>query len=304
MYEPLHQQPADVSSVSGPAAPGPAVPPPFESARSRSAPHDWRRTLAAALVAGIVAGGASGAGAAALVGANQGTTRSALATSEAAALTATRTTVTDESSAVTAAVAGVSPAVVVITTTGASGPFGQSSSGVGSGFIYRADGYILTNNHVIDGATSVSVALADGRTFTGTVVRTDAAADLAVVKVDATGLPTAAIGSSATLAVGQLAIAIGDPLGEFANSVSVGVVGGLDRSIETGSARTGGEQLSGLIQTDAAVNSGNSGGPLVNSAGQVIGVVTATSSTAQGLAFAIPIDAAASLMSGATNAAA
>jgi serine protease Do len=292
MFEPINQ----------PAGDPPTRLTPQEIRPEASRRAGWRKTVAAALLAGLVAGGASGAGAAALIGDSGAASSSATSSQSASAANTSSTSVTDESSAVTAAVAKVSPAVVVIKTTGATaGPFGQSSSGVGSGFIYTSDGYILTNNHVVEGATSVSVQLADGRTFTGTVVRTNAAADLAIVKINATGLPTATIGSSSNLTVGQIAIAIGDPLGEFANSVSVGIVSGLNREIQTGSVQAGGESLTGLIQTDASVNPGNSGGPLVNSSGQVIGVVTATAASAQGLAFAIPISAARALMSGTTN---
>jgi serine protease Do len=290
----------EATNQPAPELPAAEIPQDFRPHRSRAV--GWRRTVVGALLAGIVAGGASGAGVAALVESGGSAASSASTTGGSASVASTVTTVANESSAVITAVAKVAPAVVVIKTTGASGPFGQSSSGVGSGFIYRADGYILTNYHVVEGATSVSVELADGRTFTGTVVRSDAAADLAIVKISATGLPTAAISSSSSLAVGQLAIAIGDPLGEFANSVSVGIISGLNRKIEVGSSQTGAEALSGLIQTDAAVNSGNSGGPLVNSAGQVVGIVTATASTAEGLGFAIPINAATALMNGATNA--
>ncbi len=179
------------------------------------------------------------------------------------------TTTTDQSTAVVDAARSVGPAVVVIETQSAG--FGGAATGIGSGFIYDANGYILTNNHVIAGAGSITVTLADGRQFAGTVVQADAANDLAVVKIAATGLPTATIGSSADLKVGQLVVAIGDPLGQFANTVTTGIVSGLGREITAGSGPRGGEQLNGLIQTDAAINSGNSGGPLVNAAGQVIG---------------------------------
>jgi serine protease Do len=121
--------------------------------------------------------------------------------------------------------------------------------------------------------------------------------DLAIVKISASGLPTAQIGSSAELAIGQLAIAIGDPLGTFENTVTTGVVSGHGRQIQAGDVTDlSGEQLNNLIQTDAAINPGNSGGPLLNSAGQVIGVNTAVAGSAQGIGFAIPIDVAKPLM--------
>lgn len=251
------------------------------------------------LIVGILAGGASGAGAATLLAA-QPANQSRAAATAAETSTSTSSVTIDESSAVTNAVKRAGPAVVVIQTTVTSG-FGRSGEGIGSGFVYDSSGYILTNDHVIDGATSISVELADGRSFSGTVVRTDPTHDLAVVKIAATGLPTVTIGSSASVVVGQLAIAIGDPLGEFANSVSAGIVSGLARQITTGNGLAASEQLDGLIQTDTSVNAGNSGGPLLNSAGQVIGIVTATAANAQGLGFAIPIDAARSIMQGAAG---
>ena len=127
---------------------------------------------------------------------------------------------------------------------------------------------------------------------------TDPLTDLAIVKIDASGLPTVTIGSSAELQVGQLAIAIGDPLGTFENTVTTGVVSGLGRQIQAGgSTDLSGEQLNNLIQTDAAINPGNSGGPLIDSSGQVIGINTAVSNNAQGIGFAIPIDVAKPILS-------
>ncbi len=256
------------------------------------------RTMVAALTIGIVAGGGAGAGTAALVASHAATPSASTATTAQAASVVTTTTA-DQSTAVVNDAKSVGPAVVVIETQSAG--FGGEATGIGSGFIYDANGYILTNDHVISGGGTITVTLADGRQFPGTVVKADPAADLAVVKIAATGLPTATIGSSANLKVGQMAVAIGDPLGQFANTVTTGIVSGLDRQITAGSGPRNAEQLSGLIQTDAAINSGNSGGPLVNAAGQVIGINTATASNAQGLGFAIPIDAARSIMSAAAQ---
>lgn len=259
----------------------------------------WRRTTVVTLLVGILAGSASGAGAASLLA------RAAIGQSQTATTTqatsSTSSVAIESSSAITNAVTTVGPAVVVIKTT-TTDQFGRSGQAVGSGFIYDARGYILTNNHVVDGATVITVDLADGRTVSGTVVRRDATHDLAVVKISATGLTAVKIGSSSDLVVGQLAIAFGDPLGEFTNTVTAGVISGLGRQITTGNGLAASEQLDNLIQTDAAVNSGNSGGPLVNSAGQVVGIVTATASNAQGLGFAIPIDVAKSVMQGAMTA--
>ena len=155
---------------------------------------------------------------------------------------------------------------------------------------------------MVQGASSLTVTLADGRRFAGTVAQIDSTNDLAVVKIAATGLPTATIGTSANLQVGQLTLAIGDPLGQFSSTLTTGVVSGLNRQIDAGSSRSLGEQLTNLIQTDAAINPGNSGGPLVNSAGEVVGVNTAAAASAQGIGFAIPIDAARSFMESAVTA--
>jgi S1-C subfamily serine protease len=199
----------------------------------------------------------------------------------------------DESSAVIAAVEKVTPAVVTIRSSG--GGF-LPQSGTGSGVVYHSDGWILTNRHVVEDADELVVELNDGREFAGEVYGIDTLTDLAIVKIDAAELPSAPIGTSADLESGQLAIAIGNPLG-YENTVTTGVVSGLGRQIEASDAtQTSGETLRNLIQTDAAINPGNSGGPLVNSAGQVIGVNTAVSTTAQGLGFAIPIDVAKPIM--------
>ena len=198
----------------------------------------------------------------------------------------------DETSAVTEAVKKVSPAVVTIQVSS-----GGGSGGSGSGFIFNANGWVLTNRHVVEGARQIQVVLADSRTFTGTVYGIDTLTDLAIVKINATGLPTAPLGTSANLVQGQLAIAIGNPLGTFENTVTTGVISGLGRQITAGDvSQTSSEQLNNLIQTDAAINPGNSGGPLLNSEGQVIGIDTAVASSAQGIGFAIPIDAANQIM--------
>jgi S1-C subfamily serine protease len=198
----------------------------------------------------------------------------------------------DESSAVITAVARVMPAVVVIESTSSGGVLG-GANGTGSGFIFDPDGWILTNKHVVDGADQIAVTLNDSRVFSGRVYGIDTLTDLAIVKIDATGLPVATLGSSDELELGQLAIAIGNPLGNFENTVTTGVVSGLGRQIQAGdSSGATSEQLNNLIQTDAAINPGNSGGPLINSAGQVIGINTAVSQDAQGIGFAIPISVA------------
>jgi len=196
----------------------------------------------------------------------------------------------EESSAVTESVKKVAPAVVTISSTSGS-PLG--GGGIGSGFVFDARGWILTNRHVVSGADALSVRLNDTRVFPGKVYGIDTLTDLAIVKIEATGLPVAQLGVSAGLEQGQLAIAIGNPLGTFENSVTTGVVSGLGRQITAGDAgNQSAEQLNNLIQTDAAINPGNSGGPLVDSRGHVIGINTAVSQNAQGIGFAIPIDVA------------
>src|SRR6187397_55017 len=166
----------------------------------------------------------------------------------------------DESSATIDVAAKVNPAVVQITTSGdANTDLGIiPATGVGSGVIYDAAGWILTNRHVIEGSDTMKVELNDGRSFTGSVYGIDTLTDLAIVKIDGTDLPTAALGHSDALKVGQLVIAIGSPLGTYSNSVTSGIVSAKGRSITTDD----GDNLNNLIQTDAAINPGNSGGPL------------------------------------------
>lgn len=160
--------------------------------------------------------------------------------------------------------------------------------GTGSGFILSADGQILTNAHVVDGATVVKITLKDGRSFDGKVVGIDSVTDVAVVKIEASDLPQVELGSTESLAPGQWAIAIGNPLG-LDNTVTAGIISAIDRS----SSQVGiPDKRVQFIQTDAAINPGNSGGPLLNDQGQVIGMNTAIRANAQGLGFAIPIETA------------
>jgi serine protease Do len=200
------------------------------------------------------------------------------------------------SSSVTSVVAADSPAVVTIQTsiTASGGRSGNASgTGIGSGFIYDSNGYILTAAHVVEGASKITVTLADGRTFAGTVASSNSTLDVAVVKIAASGLPTLAL-NTGKLQVGETVMAIGDPLGEFPGSVTIGVVSGTARSITVADDLTGRpHDLTGLVQTDAAINPGNSGGPLVDSSGAVIGIIIAGSSSAQGIGFAVPISATA-----------
>ena len=189
----------------------------------------------------------------------------------------------------------VSASVVsIVTSTKTTNFFGQDyeSAAAGTGIIVTSNGYILTNKHVINGATSITVVLDDGTTYEDAeLVATDPLNDVAFLKIkDVDGLTAATLGDSKTLNVGQQVMAIGNALGQYQNTVTVGVVSGLGRSI-TASDGSGynTETLSDMIQTDAAINSGNSGGPLVNAAGEVIGINTATSTSAENMGFAIPI---------------
>jgi serine protease Do len=192
----------------------------------------------------------------------------------------------------------VSPAVVTIQADGIASTdptTGQTGTGsaIGSGVIFDANGLILTNHHVVEGNPSkLTVTLKDGRSFDASVYGVDTLTDLAIVKVDATGLPTAAIGDSSTVQVGQQAFAIGSPLGTFTDSVTSGIISALGRTIPV----EGGTILDNLIQTDTAINPGNSGGPLLDPSGKVIGINTAGATGSQGIGFAIPIDIARPLL--------
>ncbi|MDD3718368.1 MAG: trypsin-like peptidase domain-containing protein [Actinomycetota bacterium] len=166
--------------------------------------------------------------------------------------------------------------------------FGNLGSGIGSGFIYSADGYIVTNNHVVAGATLIRVSLRDGSSFEATAVGLDPETDIAIIKIGASDLPAATLGTSSDLVQGELAVAMGSPEG-FEGSVTSGVISALNRNIYIG----GSPPLLDVIQTDAAINPGNSGGPLCNSVGEVVGINTAIYSQSggyDGLGFAIAID--------------
>lgn len=210
--------------------------------------------------------------------------------------------ITQEEEVIADVVEKVAPSVVsVVTSLQTTSFYGdvQEEQGAGSGIIVSSDGYILTNKHVVDGADTVDIVLHDGTTHKDVrVLGSDPLNDIAFLKVDGVSdLPAAELGDSSSVRVGQKVVAIGNSLGQYQNTVTSGIVSGTGRPI---SAQAGDqvEHLTDLIQTDAAINPGNSGGPLLNLAGQVLGINTAIAEDAQGIGFAIPINAAKGVLKG------
>lgn len=213
--------------------------------------------------------------------------------------------VTEESDVINV-VKNVGPSVVTVSATVPArpviqfSPFGGLSEGtqegtpqdIGSGFIVSSDGLIVTNKHVVsDTSLTYKVSTSDGKSYDVKQISRDPNNDIAILKIDTTGLKPVELGDSSKLQVGQFVIAIGTALGEFRNTVTTGVVSGLGRGIDAGGDFTGYvERLDNVIQTDAAINPGNSGGPLLNSAGQVIGINVAVAQGANNVAFSIPIN--------------
>ena len=190
-------------------------------------------------------------------------------------------------------------AVVLITCEVSTTYFGQTSTGVstGSGFVISENGYVVTNYHVVEGASRITVSSYNGEEYAATLVGHDSTNDVAVLKVEAEGLPAVVMGSSTELAVGDQVVAIGNPLGELTATLTVGYVSAKDRDVNTDGTSIN------MIQTDAAINSGNSGGPLFNMKGEVVGITTAkysgsssSGATIEGIGFAIPIDDVASMI--------
>lgn len=242
------------------------------------------RVVAGALCLCVCAGAGYGG---ALIAMN-GQTKNQIVTN-----TVERGTATATQTDMTQVCAQVAPSVVVITTesmvTSNSWFGGQYvESGAGSGVVLTEDGYIITCNHVVSGATNIVVKLNDDTEYTATLVGGDATSDIAVLKIDATGLTPATIGDSDTLAVGETVVAVGNPLGELGGTVTGGMISALNRSVNVENTTMS------LIQTDASVSPGNSGGALFNMNGELVGIVNAKSDSdsAEGLGFAIPVNTA------------
>jgi S1-C subfamily serine protease len=210
----------------------------------------------------------------------------------------------DDSDTIAAAAAKVSPSVVSISTSNQvrSSYYSLSElSGAGTGIIVSEDGFIMTNSHVVENANSVSVIMSDGTTYNNVkVIGSDPLNDIAFLKISGvSGLTAAQLGDSSTVKIGQRVIAIGNALGQYQNTVTSGIISGKGRPVTASSGNgQSTETLTDLLQTDAAINSGNSGGPLVNLSGQVIGINTAVATTANGMGFAIPINSTKGILAG------
>ena len=247
--------------------------------------------LAASLTVAMVAGSTAGAITALVLTADSSeSSAAAAATTNLAASGNISTTVATISEVVDSA----SDAVVTVAVSSTS--FRGPSAGSGSGFVIRQDGLIVTSAHVVDGASSVTVIFSDETEATATVVASDAEHDVALLDVAETGLTTLTLAEELP-SVGSVVISMGTALGEYPNTVTVGVVSGLDREITASDGMPFNvETLTGLIQTDAALNSGMSGGPLLDPAGYVVGVNAAVTQGAQGVAFAVPAEVVADLI--------
>ncbi len=256
--------------------------------------------LAAAVLSATLATGGTVAAITQLVPGAAGVVNSTIG----AAKTTSATTV--QTLDLTEVIAEAQKSVVTITANGIStegfSPFGQPTSGIGSGIVVTPDGYILTNRHVVEGAQTLSVELQDGTTYDARLIEQATDNDLALIKVDATGLTAARIGDSSKTEIGQTTLAIGSPLGTYTETVTRGILSAIGRDVTVQDEQTGRPTtLHDLMQTDAAINPGNSGGPLLDASGAVIGINTAVAGGAQGLGFAIPINDAAALIAKATS---
>ena len=210
--------------------------------------------------------------------------------------------VTDEEISIASVAEKVKPSVVsVITQVETQSFFGTSfGEAAGTGIIVSSNGYIMTNNHVLEGANSVSIVNSDGKTYTDVeIVGSDPLNDIAFLKINSEDeFKPITIGNSATIRTGQQVVAIGNALGQYSNTVTSGIISGLGRPVTASTSSGATETLTDLVQTDASINEGNSGGPLVNMAGQVIGINTAIAANANGIGFAIPINSTKGILAG------
>jgi serine protease Do len=278
--ESLNPQPGDSGYGDGGSPPHPTS---FPAAPAR--PRNW---LAAIVAAAVLAGAGAGAGVSALM--HNSSTR----TVTVPAASSSNSSIIAKPTDVQGILAKVGPAVAYVRTQNFSPGTFFPSGGAGTGIVLTPDGELLTNAHVVNGATSIKVTIgSDTQSHDASLIGVNPNADLALVKISGvSNLPTAQLGNSSDLKVGDGVIAIGNALNlQGGMTVTEGIVSALNRSIDAGGENgSGSESLRGLIQTDAAINPGNSGGPLVNSAGQVVGINTATSGDAQNIGFAIAID--------------
>ena len=296
--EPPASPPPASPPPAPPLDPPPYYPPPVPPA-ARPLPQVGAAGPGRRFLAGVVVGAVTGAlVAGGIVARNHDHATAAGPALNAKAVAAARASLLQHKGDVHQIVQAVGPSVVSIQTRALGvGAFLQAvpQQGAGSGFVLSPDGVIVTNNHVVDGATTITVTLADGRKLDARVLGRDANADLAVLKVDASGLPAVKIGSSDALVVGDSVVAIGNALAlDGGPTVTQGIVSALDRTISAGDQGSGQstETLRHVLQTDAAINPGNSGGPLLNAAGEVVGINTAVAGDAQNIGFALAIDKA------------
>lgn len=260
--------------------------------RGRKPRKQGIKGMAAAMALSVLLSGAAGFGGGYLASQcnqEQQNNAAAVAASNVSYVQTASTTSGSMSVADVAAMTADSVVEITTETVTTNGWMGQMvESGAGSGVIIAEDGYIVTNNHVIEDASKITVRLRNGQEYAATLVGTDAKTDVAVLKIDATGLQAAVMGDSDSLRVGETAVVIGNPLGELGGTVTDGIISALDREIQLGN-----ESMT-LLQTNAAINPGNSGGGLFNDKGELVGIVVAKTSAEgiEGLGFAIPINIA------------
>ena len=305
-YPPLEQPPTSPPPASPPPAgpppqplTQPAVPPsvpgsPLPGNNPAGTDGPGRRFLLGVILGAVI--GAMVAGG--IVARTHAPAVAGVPATDAKSVAAARASLLEHKGDVHQIVTAVGPSVVSVQTRSLGlGTFLQAvpQEGAGSGFVLSPDGVIVTNNHVVEGATTITVTLADGRKLDARVLGRDSNADLAVLKVDASGLPAVKLGRSDALVVGDSVVAIGNALAlDGGPTVTQGIVSALDRTISAGDQTGQGtsETLRHVLQTDAAINPGNSGGPLLNAAGEVVGINTAVAGDAQNIGFALAIDKA------------